>query len=501
MSSTRAEKAFSRISNAVGMSEAGKAWITAAVDPFHDEPIEGIRGIPDGLNSNSLVQIVKSSLSVKCPASVTTGTWDCHIQSLPITRPTLQISGFRPWDKTISANTGNGIYSVFLPGSGQAPQKVGPITINAGATGTNNGIFGGVSVYNDVISPAYNFTSGTYRVIAKGYEVISSGPALYKSGTVFTYGLPVSNTSMTETVNCYGIDQAATVRVNSKSTFDFPDTPLNTAEVMLVPNAQSWAAKDGVYAIDRLNDPHVDTFSLNGILPSQTSITPGPDSTGTAAAFGSVVAFMLTDAACNTINYSAIDGKYTAVPLSYNGTDVQKMNLSGAYFTGLNLQDVLTINVIWYVERMPDDSQRDLLVLAKPTPHYDPIALDMYSVIMAEMPWAMIQKSNGFGDWFKDAVSVVTDTIAPAIGALPGPIGMLGKGATIGGKILGGLMGGNKKEEVKEQSPAFYENSPSKIERRDDRHLKSEKKKITKLKEALRKTSAPQKKKKKKKMK
>jgi hypothetical protein len=338
---------------------------------------------------------------------------------------------------------------------------VGSITCTSGPSGNTLGIFGGGYTANTTtatINPSLNYLGGTYRVIAKGYEVISAGPALYKSGVVYTYGLPVACSDITENLLVYGKDELSNPSNMARNAVRLPDPPTTPATVIEIPGSQSWPAKDGVYMVDRLNDPSVATFSSQGVvgycLIDQEDAAPL-----TPATMGTKSSWLLVDPSVTNADFSNISPGFTTVKTSENGADIQKFNMSGAYFTGLNLQDVLVVNVIWYIERFPDDSNRDLLVLAKPTPHYEPQALDMYSVIMGEMPYGMVQKANGFGDFFKDVVDVVSGTIAPALAALPGTAGIVGKVGTVGGKILGGLMGGGRKDAEKVNPPNVYSES------------------------------------------
>lgn len=457
MSSTRAQKQLEMIGNRVGISEAGKSFLTAAIDGFHDEPIQDLRGIPDGVNSNSIVQQVKATMTIRAPASAAGAQWDCHVESLPIIKPTFEDRGFNPFIKSypLSNNDTNGI---LRDTSFPQTLPLGSIVANTNKStvpATPIGVFGGTQAGQEraVLNPASNYTNGGYRIIAKAYEVISAGPTLYESGVVTIWGLPVANGQQTENYNVTGVDSTSASRGGPRNFLRLPVLPLTASECMLVPSAQQWKTKKGVYMVDRHNDPTVSTFAGSGVSGLVITETLGNDSVG--GSYGTKVCYTTSQINTELVDFTTINPKYTTIALAPNGGDVEPMNCGGVFFSGLNEQDVLQVNVIWYIERFPDASNPDLLVLAKPTPSYDPHALEMYSIIMAQMPWGMIQEANGFGDWMRDAVETISDTIGPVLSALPGTAGMIGKIGTIGGKLLKGLPGGsNNKERV--QQPSVY---------------------------------------------
>jgi len=132
-------------------------------------------------------------------------------------------------------------------------------------------------------------------------------------------------------------------------------------------------------------------------------------------------------------------------------------NHSGAFFTGLSKQDVLVINAVWYIERFPTVEQTDLMLLSYPTPPIDRVALDVYSYLAGVMPVGMYQRANGFGDWFKDAVNVVTDIVAPMASVLPGPVGAVGKAVTAGGGIAKKFFGAKPESAPANERPTIRE--------------------------------------------
>jgi len=120
-----------------------------------------------------------------------------------------------------------------------------------------------------------------------------------------------------------------------------------------------------------------------------------------------------------TLQYQVLNAG--SVPIyvgSYNKIYWTKFDQCGAIFTGLNYQTTLSITWIVDIERFPNELDTDLVVLATPSPCYDPRALEAYSLIMQDMPTGVAFAENGLGDWFMEAVSRVRDVVMPGIRAV-----------------------------------------------------------------------------------
>jgi len=135
----------------------------------------------------------------------------------------------------------------------------------------------------------------------------------------------------------------------------------------------------------------------------------------------------------------------TSQILFWNDIFWSQQDSHGAYFTGLSPTTTLTINWNVLIERFPSAADADLVVLAKPSPRYDPTALELYSLCMQNMPVGVPVKENGLGDWFMKVIGRARDIVMPAlrigsainpkIGLLTGAMDALGIG---GGKGKGG---------------------------------------------------------------
>lgn len=136
------------------------------------------------------------------------------------------------------------------------------------------------------------------------------------------------------------------------------------------------------------------------------------------------------------------------------GSAVNNMSLkipfdtSGVHFTGLSYASTLTVNVRWLIERMPGPRESDLVVLATPSASYDPLALELYTRCLGDMPPGVMLSENPLGEWFRSALSKVADW-APKIGNV---VGNFIPGASAFGNVIGGLAGAGQKLIPKSES-------------------------------------------------
>jgi len=81
----------------------------------------------------------------------------------------------------------------------------------------------------------------------------------------------------------------------------------------------------------------------------------------------------------------------------------------------------LLINLNVYIERFPDQTVPDLVVLAYPSPPFDPVAQEIYTAVMNDMPVGVMVKENGLGDWFAGAIQKASAVIGPVLSMMPHP--------------------------------------------------------------------------------
>jgi len=399
-----------------GCSADGAAWVKCALNPYSDQA-ERLVGYPDDCMADSVPQIIRQSIQIAAPQSITgSALWDCHIVQLPWRNafPTVQLAPAVPVNvgsRTSQVFPDVNTFSVSTTGINAT---CGGLTIMAGPAGTafslysvNNwsptlGFTPSVTNYQAYLALSDVFTSGICRVVGSGWEVHNTTSDLNKQGTVTVYRQPIPNQTMVSTVNACASGNTIGLFNNYSATALYtPHPPVTLADAMLYPNTKQWEAKDGVYAVDMIHDtdikPQGPLFTVPVIVGSN-SATPGVYTFQTA--------------------YPAIDNSINNAGQPIGQPDVfwTQMEQTGAWFTGLSASTTLTINLVTIIERFPtigDDP--NLLVVASPSCKEDRLALRVYADTVRLLPIAVPVAQNGFGDWIKNAASTVYKVVAPMI--------------------------------------------------------------------------------------
>ncbi len=193
---TRAQKLFELIQAKTGLTDAGKDWLIAALDPMHDEKLL-CQGYPDRETAPSVVQVIKQSIAIAKPSGYgSTDKWGFHVRvddSL--------YNGYcqRTSGGAVIVSQGNSITEDLTAGNPSSRVKHGGLTIvvfdqtvngtsevtvsTTTETGTNN------STQQLQINPA-NFGIGKCRVISQGFECVNTTPELYRGGALAVYEQP-----------------------------------------------------------------------------------------------------------------------------------------------------------------------------------------------------------------------------------------------------------------------------------------------------------------------
>lgn len=413
---TRAEKVLTRIGDKLGLTPEGKNWLIAALDPFHDNPLDVV-GYPDGSTSPCVTRIQKYTGGLVLPSTLGGQNMDVLILDTP--HPSL----LKLATASTGATSGNIICNTVYPSS--TVDSFGGLWVVSAVTGSNfdyAAIVTGLGAGTHALSPLFvdpALTIGDHRIIAKGFEVHNVTAELYKGGTctVFESPLDTYETSTAGTV----VTSGAAHSTPSNTLFN-PQWPATPAAAFALVNSKQWEAKDGCYVTGRANS--MDIPIENGINFFNPFYSIG------AASSGSIT---------GTSIYPQVDtvGTYSMPPVL-----MENFNFTGAYFTGLTPQTALTINYLIVIESHP--SSQDLIYsLAKPPPCRDDVALSMYSCILREMPVGVPVSENGLGDWFADAVSTVADYVSPVLSAIPHPMTMAAGGALRAAGNVGKMYGTN----------------------------------------------------------
>jgi hypothetical protein len=408
----RADRFLDRITGSA-VTECGKDWLKIALDPFHDTQLEHLEGLPDLSDSPSVVQCVKQTMTVACPAAVTTGTWDLHLVDLPWDNPQVMTQTYLGTNTTIPFTGGNDPINFNFMGqpTGVTGRTMGGLTAISVATGasTNPALVATTQIKSLTIPSAY--TVGNYRKIASGFEGISVGPALYKSGTVYVYrqSVPTNDNASKFTIAVVTPGTGAIVSSTSTQVLPFSAPPYNISDAELIPSTRSWEASKGCYVVSRFNTSKAPRYNANFNQPlmvdNYTAANTSLYHNGSAPSLVTVTA-----------------GSSPQTSLSYDQCVWNNQDLSGAYFSGLNLQDVITVNYNIYIERFPTINDLNLIVLATPSPQMDDAAIALYSQVSREMPVGVPQAENGLGDWFSGIVNTISNVVSPIARMIPHPL-------------------------------------------------------------------------------
>lgn len=251
----RAKQLINTMLNNRTITQNGLQYLEAVTDPFHDTELI-VNGYPDVSATRSITQVVTYTATVTAPALAAGGNWDAHVFFLPMTRP---------WTRA----PGTGVPYPFYTRAGISHD--GTLTTAA----TPNFLYGGWnvisgiagfdwtttagSVVGDPIDLPAAFSSGTYRLIATGLEVVNTTASLYKGGSVTAYRSPSTKSPLNvfipaTTPSKIGAGESLRYTHSGEAILLPPSTQSNAA---LYPNSRTWGAEDGVYLIGTLNDTEV----------------------------------------------------------------------------------------------------------------------------------------------------------------------------------------------------------------------------------------------------
>lgn len=378
---TRAERALERLAVRTGMTESGLQWLKAAVDPFHDTELS-VDGYPDMTTSKSIVECVKQSVTVTVAGSPKDLL--VRLDNSATNQQLIQ-----------QVNITNGNYyqnPAVFPGT-----TCGGCTIIAADSGSNLNQNTSANYSNTAsMSVPARYLQRRSRVIASGFEVHNISPELVKGGSVTVFEQAQNNES-----HSHGMFSSANVNCGAIDYFFNEPVPFSEADATLLPGSKTWDASAGAYCIQKQQsiDNPGQMVDYVGIMSTRDPLSGTPID----------------------INFPNVPGfpmpisPFVFVIVPGGGENQPKkmipFNSCGAYFTGLPVGSVLKINWNVWIERFPSVSDRDLIVLCKPSCCFDPVALEAYARIMQMMPVGVPVKENGLGDWFAGTVAVLIDSL------------------------------------------------------------------------------------------
>lgn len=380
-------------------------------------------GYPDVCSSNSLVQVFNFQSTITKPAALpSAGTWDCHIFANPVSPP------------LVYSNLGGGgtgpdgvdvrLYQCQLNNQGgyqnQVPNNwlvggVNAITIASGG----NWLTGAGTNRTDLALPV-KACSGAWRVIGMAFEVVNTTASLYKGGTIINYKSPAYRS----TTISQGFDD--TLTAGQRYVTDYVSLPpVTSQDAALYPTSRTWGAEEGTYIVCALNDQEV---SYNRPLSAkQAGCIRDLDVNALTTGIPFRRCYLPNFKTSGAQNWSSANNN--ALPF----------DISGCVLTGLNENSTLSVTARYVLERIPTVAEPDLLVLTRPPASYDPMAMELYSKVMSELPVAVRVADNPAGEWWNTVLDGI-EAALPAVGtALAGLTG--GMSIPVSGAAMLGVKG------------------------------------------------------------
>lgn len=401
------------------VTEDGSNWLKIALDPFHDEQLL-LEGQPSYDQADTIVQCVPKTMTLSSIGlNLRPGeTWDVNVFNLPI--DTTCLAGqFRP---TVSSGakfrfTTDTTLSGRIGMVTAARVKTGGKTFPDGDSFTGPVIYDAVSPTDVQGTPALpvrenGFVGGAHRIIGLGFEVVNPTAFLNIQGLVTAYR------QNQQSFQLYGneIDPTGAPSGLATEILIIRGPPSTVETAYMLRHSRQWMAREGSYTVVTQagwDNPFQYPRQMLPILKGTDSLGVVDDTTIPNALALTQTGGLGVPAAQGFLNYSC-----------------HPFNTSGVYYTGLSADTVLQVNVRFYIERAPTISENDLVVLANPSPPYDPNAWKLYSEARCRMPVGVKLSENSLGTWFKRAAGTLIQDILPvsakvAKSVLPalGPVG------------------------------------------------------------------------------
>lgn len=397
-----ADMVFDALEDTQIITEDGSDWLKSSLDPFHDEQLV-LEGQPSYSQADTVVQCIPKTFVVSADGlNLQPGeTWDVNIFNLPIDTTCLAgtfaptISSGNHYRITTDATLTGRIGMVTA-----AKVKSGAKTFPDGTPFTGPVIYEATSptdVTGTVTVPTRqnNYVTGAHRIVGLGFEVVNPTAFLNIQGLVTAYRQNQQSYQLYgNEIDNLGASQGPYTEINL-----IRGPPASADAAYLLRHSRQWEARSGSYTVCTQAGWDNPFQYPRQMLP----ILKGDDSQG-------VVDDLTIPNSLALIQKGGLGDAQTQGYLNYS---VHPFNTSGVYYTGLSQETVLQVNVRFYVERAPTLSESDLIVLANPSPPYDPNAWKLYSEARSSMPVGVKLSENSLGTWFKKAAGTLVKDILP----------------------------------------------------------------------------------------
>lgn len=364
----------------------------AALDPMHDDQLPNLVGWPDLETAPSVIRCIKQTVNVSASVGTTTN-WDCHLVLYPFLENMVSQINNRV-NNIIHGLEGN-THLGGLCGYQVAPGA----PMNAAQSPT----------FQIVLNDTYS--TGAARVIGCGIEVVNTTAPLNKQGQLIAWRQP--NANIETASSFYKTDNLVPATFQGVySILPIAAPPADSAEAMLLPGTRQWAAEDGVYMVcpfvGEENPPLLVNYTTPGVMTTQI-----PDK--------------IYNGNGNQLPIGGINTTQMVIPNPIQGLGgygsqacrIFPLHMIGAQLLGLSKETTLAVTLNVYLETFPTPAEPDILVLAKPSAYYDPLALELFSRALTRLPVAVQAGDNVFGEWFADVVQTIADFATPVLGFIP----------------------------------------------------------------------------------
>jgi len=381
---SHSEAKLNATAHAAGITPDGTDWLSYVLDPFKDSERDA-KGFPDMVQSRSVIQIVPQTISVAVPSGVL-GTWDTNITLSPQVSTVLMLN----FPASPSKNILNTNYAA------PTTRTFGGLEIRSAAAGT---ALTPSTITANLPLPATYLPQGNIRVIGMAMEIHNTTADINKQGSVCVYRdqSPSVDTAFAGFYASLGVANAGISNFGALSLQQTPTVPENLASARILGNAKQWEAEKGCYVVCTLANDRNRPLAADTLQTMPLNFDES----------GGVWSIPNQNSNLYTL------GPAIASPNPTNPPLFTPFNLSGAYFTGLSNSTTLTVDVKWIVEKFPNHDNVNLVVLAKKSPMFDPLALEMYARIADALPAGVPVNENSLGDWIETIADLASDVGIP----------------------------------------------------------------------------------------
>lgn len=421
---------FTELINKEILSPDSVSCLIETLDPFHDTTYKYV-GLPDSRNDHSVIQCVKKTFSVAKPPEITGVPWDFHICTMP-ERNTPDFGPNATCPMQVTSLNEEGLMTENPAwGNVESYMPLAPIVMTYVPGGAKTFPKTTADVPGQIarrVINLNNYFSGSSRIIGGGIEVHNVTPTLTKTGTCTVYRQPQVHTVTSGSF----VDRAT--RLDNVNFLNFIPPPVQTIisklppatadDALLLPHSKQWDAGFGSYQVftTDFSAPDVTGFGIRhfgygDFDGGQSSLNAGD---GTPSLAGMTYGLSMASQRLNII--AATAGRKSTTPVAAP-LKLWPVDTTGAFYTGLGADTVLTVTCIFIIETFPSyDSQ--LVTLAAPPPSYDPNFFRLYKEIALTMPPGVMVAENASGDWWEKVIDMVGDaaTHIPGLGILAKPI-------------------------------------------------------------------------------